>query len=229
MLQNLIHACLAGGSPTDPKTRQRCGSIAGKVGIGANALLFLGKLGAGLFTGSVAMVADAVNNLADAAGSIVTLVGFHLAGKQADADHPFGHGRMEYVAGLIVSMAILLMGFELAKTSLSALFQPAAAVVSPLAAGLLLGAIGVKFFLYRFNKALGKAIGSAAMEATAADSLSDCVATTAVGAAVGINATPTPAAIIISFSVSVGIGLLFGYMPASRAANLNPIDALRSE
>lgn len=180
MLQNLIHACLAGGSPTDPKTRQRCGSIAGKVGIGANALLFLGKLGAGLFTGSVAMVADAVNNLADAAGSIVTLVGFRLAGKQADADHPFGHGRMEYVAGLIVSMAILLMGFELAKTSLSALFQPAAAVFSPLAAGLLLGAIGVKFFLYRFNKALGKAIGSAAMEATAADSLSDCAATGAV-------------------------------------------------
>ena len=180
MIQSLISRYLGDGSPTHPKARQRAGRLSGRVGIGANVLLFAVKLLSGLFTGSVSMVADAVNNLSDAAGSVVTLIGFHLAGQEADADHPFGHGRMEYVSGLIVAMAILLMGFELFKSSLSALFSPEPTIFSPLVCMILLCSIGLKLFLWRFNLALGRAIGSAAMEATAADSLSDCAATGAV-------------------------------------------------
>ena len=180
MIQALINFCLRGGDPARPEVRQRCGALAGRVGIGANAALFALKLLCGWFTGSVAMVADAVNNLSDAAGSVVTLIGFRLAGQEADADHPFGHGRMEYISGFLVSVAILLMGFELLKSSVQSLFEPVSTLFSPLVCALLLCAIGVKLFLWRFNAALGRVIGSAAMEATAADSLSDCAATAAV-------------------------------------------------
>ena len=180
MMQGIIQYCLAGGDPRRSEIRSRCGTLAGKVGIGANLLLFAAKLLSGLFTNSVAMVADAVNNLSDAAGSLVTLFGFRLAGQQADADHPFGHGRMEYVSGLVVSMAILLMGFELVKSSVSALFSPGTPLFSLPVCAILLGTIAVKLLMWRFNLELGRAISSAAMEATAADSLSDCAATAAV-------------------------------------------------
>ena len=180
MIQALINFCLRGGDPARPEVRQRCGALAGRVGIGANVLLFMLKILCGWFTGSVAMAADAVNNLSDAAGSVVTLIGFRLAGQEADADHPFGHGRMEYISGFLVSVAILLMGFELLKSSVQSLFEPVSTLFSPLVCALLLCAIGVKLFLWRFNAALGRAIGSASMEATAADSLSDCAATAAV-------------------------------------------------
>lgn len=180
MIQSLIDLTLRGSDPARPEVRQRCGALAGRVGIGANVLLFLLKFLCGVFTGSVAMVADAVNNLSDAAGSVVTLIGFRLAGQEADADHPFGHGRMEYISGFLVSVAILLMGFELLKSSVQSLFEPKAAVFSPLVCLLLLCAIGVKLFLWQFNARLGAVIGSAAMAATAADSLSDCAATAAV-------------------------------------------------
>ena len=96
----LIRACLGGGAPQAPATRLRCGTISGAAGIFLNVLLFLGKVIAGTLTSSVAMVADAVNNLSDAATSVVTLIGFRLAGQEADEDHPFGHGRVEYIAGL---------------------------------------------------------------------------------------------------------------------------------
>ena len=180
MIQPLIRYCLRGGDPTYPETRTRCGALAGRVGIGANVFLFVLKLLCGLFAGSVSMVADAVNNLSDAAGSLVTLIGFKLAAQAADADHPFGHGRMEYISGFLVSVAILLMGFELLKSSVQALFAPAHTTFSPMIAILLLLAIGVKLMLWQFNRKLGKLIDSAAMEATAADSLSDCAATGAV-------------------------------------------------
>jgi cation diffusion facilitator family transporter len=180
MVQPLIRYCLRDGDPTFPEVRTRCGTLAGRVGICANVFLFALKLLCGLFAGSVSMVADAVNNLCDAAGSLVTLIGFKLAGQAADADHPFGHGRMEYISGFLVSVAILLMGFELLKSSVQALFAPAHTTFSPMIAMLLLLAIGVKLMLWQFNRKLGKLIDSAAMEATAADSLSDCAATGAV-------------------------------------------------
>ena len=163
MIQPLIRYWLRGGDPTYPETRTRCGALAGRVGIGANVFLFVLKLLCGLFAASVSMVADAVNNLSDAAGSLVTLIGFKLAAQAADADHPFGHGRMEYISGFLVSVAILLMGFELLKSSVQALFTPAQTTFSPLIAVLLLLAIGVKIFLWQFNRRLGKTIGSAAM------------------------------------------------------------------
>ena len=173
----LIRACLGGGAPQAPATRLRCGTISGAAGIFLNVLLFLGKVIAGTLTSSVAMVADAVNNLSDAATSVVTLIGFRLAGQEADEDHPFGHGRVEYIAGLIVAMAILLMGLEVGRSALESLFGQSETQFSPVALVILAAAILVKFWMYWFNRGLGRAIDSAAMEATAADSLSDCLST----------------------------------------------------
>ena len=173
----LIRFCLGGGDPRNPHTRRRCGTIAGGVGVGVNALLCLGKIGGGLLTHSVAMVADGVNNLSDAATSVVTLVGFRLAGQEADADHPFGHGRIEYVTGLVVALAILLMGIEVGRSALGSLLEPTAVQATPLSLAILIAAMAAKLWLFFFNRALGRAIGSQAMEATAADSLSDVAST----------------------------------------------------
>lgn len=164
-------------APDDPEVRRRCGSLSGGVGIGLNLLLSLGKLLSGLLTGSVAMVADGLNNLSDAATSVVTLVGFHLAGQKADREHPFGHGRMEYVTGLIVALAVLLMGFEVGRSAVEQIFAPEEVAFSPAACGVLLASILIKLWMFLFNRRLGKYIDSAALEATAADSLSDTLST----------------------------------------------------
>ena len=183
MIQALIRRWLAGRDPGAPEVRQKCGTYAGVVGILLNALLCLGKLAAGALTGSVAMIADAFNNLSDAASSLITLIGFRLAGQAADEEHPFGHGRMEYLAGLIVSIAILLMGLELGKSSVEKLLHPEELNFSWLAVAILAASVLVKLWMHRFNRALGKAISSQTMEATAADSLSDSAATAVVLAA----------------------------------------------
>ena len=167
----------SGADPGDPQVRQRCGSVSGGVGIVLNALLFLGKLLSGLATGSIAVVADAFNNLSDAASSVITLVGFRLAGQDADQEHPFGHGRMEYLTGLVVALAILLMGVEIGKSSLEKIFSPEVTTFSWMAVVILFLSILVKLWMFFFNRTLGRRIGSAAMEATAADSLSDSVST----------------------------------------------------
>ena len=167
----------SGADPGDPQVRQRCGSVSGGVGIALNALLFLGKLLSGLATGSIAVVADAFNNLSDAASSVITLVGFRLAGQDADQEHPFGHGRMEYLTGLVVALAILLMGVEIGKSSLEKIFSPEVTTFSWMAVVILFLSILVKLWMFFFNRTLGRRIGSAAMEATAADSLSDSVST----------------------------------------------------
>ena len=160
--------------------RQRCGTLSGMVGIILNLLLFAGKLLAGALTASIAVIADAFNNLSDAGTSIVTLVGFRLAGQEADREHPFGHGRMEYLAGLLVSLAILLVGFELGKSSLEKIFYPEQVSFSWLSTGILAAAVVVKLWLYLLNRELSRRIDSAAMSATASDSLADAVATTLV-------------------------------------------------
>ena len=164
----------------DGAVRRAWGALCGFVGIALNLLLFAGKLAAGTLSGSIAVTADAFNNLSDAGSSVVTLLGFRLAGKKPDSDHPFGHGRMEYVSGLVVAGLILLMGAELAKTSVDKIAHPEAVTFSWLAAAILLVSIAVKLYMYMYNKAVGKKIGSAAMAATAADSLSDTAATAAV-------------------------------------------------
>ena len=153
------------------------------MGILLNTLLCLGKLGAGLLTGSIAVVADGLNNLSDAASSVITLIGFRLAGQAADEEHPFGHGRIEYLSGLLVAMAILLMGFELGRSSLEKLLHPEELSFSWLAVAILAVSIGMKLWMFRFNRVLGEAISSQAMKATAADSLSDAAATAVVLAA----------------------------------------------
>lgn len=162
------------------EVRRAWGSLCGFMGIALNLLLFAGKLASGALSGSIAVTADAFNNLSDAGSSVVTLLGFRLAGKKPDADHPFGHGRMEYVSGLAVAGLILLMGAELAKSSVEKILRPEAVSFSWLAAAILLVSIGVKVYMYLYNKAVGKKIRSAAMAATASDSLSDTAATAAV-------------------------------------------------
>ena len=164
----------------DPAVRRGYGVLCGCVGVGLNVLLFLGKLLAGLLSGSIAIVADAFNNLSDAGSSVVTLLGFKLAAQAPDQDHPFGHGRLEYISGLVVSMVILLMGVELAKTSVDKILHPEPVEFSAIAAVILAASIAVKLYMAWYNRGIGKKIGSAAMGATAIDSLSDCLATGAV-------------------------------------------------
>ena len=172
---------------TDPAVRERYGILSGAVGIALNLLLSAGKLFAGLMTGSISITADAFNNLSDAGSSVVTLVGFKLAGQKADDGHPFGHGRMEYLAGLLVSLMILLVGVELGRSSIGKILHPEAVDFSLVSTGILAASILVKLWMGQFNRGLGRKIGSAAMAATAADSISDAVATAAVLAGTLVN------------------------------------------
>lgn len=163
-----------------PDVRVKYGVLCGSVGIFFNILLFAGKLIAGTITKSIGITADAFNNLSDAGSSVITLVGFRLSGAKADKEHPFGHGRYEYIAGLIVSMAILVMGFELAKTSVDKIIHPEPVVFSFLALGVLIVSILTKLYMFFYNRGIGKKIDSAAMRATAMDSFSDVAATSVV-------------------------------------------------
>ena len=165
---------------TDPAVRRAYGVLCGCVGIGLNLLLFAGKFLAGLLSGSIAVTADAFNNLSDAGSSVVTLLGFKLAAQAPDKSHPFGHGRLEYVSGLVVSMVIILMGVELGKGSLEKILRPQPVDFSVLAAAILAASIAVKLYMAFCNRTVGRRISSAAMAATAADSLSDSLATGAV-------------------------------------------------
>ena len=164
----------------DKAVRERYGVLSGVTGIILNLLLFAGKLIAGLLAGAISVTADAFNNLSDAASSVVTLVGFRLAGQKADADHPFGHGRIEYLAGLIVSLLILLVGVELGKSSIEKIIHPEDTQLSILTAGILVVSILVKLWMGWFNGSLAGRIKSEALRATATDSRSDAVATAAV-------------------------------------------------
>ena len=165
---------------SDPGVRAKIGSMSGAVGICCNVLLFGFKLLAALLSGSVSIMADALNNLSDASGSIVTLVGFRLADRPADDKHPFGHARFEYLSGLAVSVLIILIGFELAKSSLDKILHPAAVEFTWVTAVVLIASVGVKSWMFLFNRSLGNRIHSASLHATAADSRNDCIATSAV-------------------------------------------------
>lgn len=164
----------------EPSVRQAYGVLSGAVGIGLNILLFFGKWLAGTISGSIAITADAFNNLSDAGSSIITLIGFRLSGQEPDPEHPFGHGRMEYISGLLVSVAILVMGFELIGSSIGKLRSPEPIESSALVFGILIASILVKLYMFFYNHSLSKKIESAAMKATSVDSLSDTAATTLV-------------------------------------------------
>lgn len=165
------------------KIRQEYGMLCGITGIILNIFLFAGKFMAGTISNSIAITADAINNLSDAGSSVVTLIGFKLAGAKPDPEHPFGHGRIEYVSGLVVAAAILLMAYELVRDSISKIIHPEETEFSTLIVVILVVSILVKIYMYSYNNSIGKKIDSAAMRATAMDSLSDTCATAVVLAA----------------------------------------------
>jgi len=167
-------------NPETEAGRKAYGTLCSIVGIVLNILLFAGKYLAGVLSGSVAITADAFNNLSDAGSSFITLVGFVFAGKEPDLDHPFGHGRFEYISGFVVSMAILLMGFELLKSSIGKVIAPEPVETGIVSMVILIVSIVVKVYMAIYNRNVGKKIGSAAMAATAKDSLSDSLATSVV-------------------------------------------------
>ena len=160
--------------------RSSYGKLAGAVGIFCNVLLFGAKLLIGTVSGSVSITADAVNNLSDASSSVVTLLGFKLAEKPADQDHPYGHARIEYLSGLIVAAMILVIGVELVKTSIGKILHPQAVEFSAALAAILLLSILLKLWMAHFNRTLGRRIGSETLIATAADSRNDVISTAAV-------------------------------------------------
>lgn len=163
------------------KQREAYGMLCGVIGILFNVLLFIGKFLAGTLSNSIAITADAFNNLSDAGSSIVTLLGFKLAGAKPDTEHPFGHGRIEYVSGLVVAAAILLMGYELVRDSIGKIMHPEETEFTLLVAVILIASILVKLYMAYYNRAIGKKLDSAAMKAVATDSLSDTAATTFLG------------------------------------------------
>lgn len=166
--------------PEDPQVRIAYGKMAGMVGITVNVLLFLGKLIAGLFSGSLAILADAVNNLSDAGSSVMTMLGFRLSERPADQEHPFGHARMEYLSGLVVAIMILLVGVELVQQSFGKMMHPAPVVWMRAVAAVLAVSIAVKVGLMIFYHKIGKRISSETLHACAMDSRNDALSTAAV-------------------------------------------------
>lgn len=199
-------------SDSEEKKRRVYGTLGAVVGIFLNICLFVGKYLAGFLSGSIAIMADAFNNLSDAGSSFISLIGFVFSGKKPDLDHPFGHGRIEYLAGLGVSFLILLMGVELAKNSVQKILHPVSVQISMLSIAVLSASILVKLYMAYYNHAIGKKIRSATMAATATDSLSDAAATTVVLLAMlflavtGINIDGYCGILVAVFILAAGIG-----------------------
>lgn len=187
---------------SDEKVRLSYGMLSSVTGIFCNIFLFVLKLGFGVFMHSISIISDAFNNLSDCLSSMVTLFGYRLAAKPADREHPFGHGRMEYIASLIVSILILLFGFELLRTSIKSLFDPQETRFSWYMVGILAASIGVKLWLARMNTYLGKMLHNTAMLAVAQDSRNDMLTT--IGALAGLVFSRYSA---FPFDAAVGIVL----------------------
>lgn len=201
--------------------RRSYGVMAGVVGIVCNVILFTAKLITGILSGAISITADAVNNLSDAGSSIITLVGFKMAGKRADRQHPYGHGRIEYITGLLVSLTIMLVGVELLKTSFDKAVDPDNVGFSLISIAVLAGSVLVKLWMAFFNRKLGKKLNSSALKATSLDSLSDCITTTAViigaviGLATGINLDAYLGMFVACFIIFTGF--------KSASESLNPL------
>lgn len=165
---------------SEQQVRKAYGTLCSVLGIFLNVCLFAGKYAAGFISGSIAIMADAFNNLSDAGSSFITLIGFVFAGKKPDSDHPFGHGRIEYLSGLGVAFLIMLMGVELGKSSLQKILHPEKVELTAISVGILIVSIFVKLYMAYYNHKVGKKISSNAMKATATDSMSDAVSTTVV-------------------------------------------------
>lgn len=181
MTELLIKLFIKDGKNTaDPIVRDRYGSLGSFTGIACNFILFIIKFSLGLVSASVSIMADAFNNLTDIGSSVITLIGFKLAKKPADPDHPFGHGRIEYMSAFLVAMLIMLVGFELLKTSFAKIFEPTALTLEFITIIGLIVSIFIKFWMFLFNRKLSKKINSLSLKATAQDSLNDCISTFAV-------------------------------------------------
>lgn len=161
----------------DTKVRRAYGMLCSILGIFLNVLLFIFKYIAGYLSGSISIIADAFNNLSDAGSSLITLIGFKFAGMKEDEEHPFGHGRIEYISGFIVSIVVILMGIELGKSSIGKIINPEKVESSLLTIVILIISVCVKLYMTVYNKRIGKKIESTAMKATSLDSLSDSIAT----------------------------------------------------
>lgn len=211
MTKLLIRLFIRDNDTKSEHTRRKYGYLGSFTGIVLNILLFAGKITAGLVVSSVSIMADAFNNLSDAGSSVITFVGFKFAGRPADREHPFGHGRMEYISGLVISFIIMMMGFELAKSSVSKIIHPEEPEMSGLAFGILIASIAVKLWMFFFNRKLSRIIGSQTLKAAALDSLSDSVATCAViismllSAAAGINTDGVAGLLVSLFILYTGI------------------------
>lgn len=178
MISLLIHTFVKDSDNlNDARVRIRYGKFASIVGMICNIILFAGKLSVGVLSGSIAIVSDSFNNLSDAATCFINLFGFFLSGKPADKDHPFGHGRIEYITGLIMSFLIVLIGFEFLRTSIDRIIHPTVLTFSPVMAGVLLGSILVKAWMYFFYVRVGKRISSQTIIAASVDSYSDIAIT----------------------------------------------------
>lgn len=168
------------GDTEDPAVRRAYGTVSGIVGVVLNVLLFAVKYFAGAISGSIAVISDAFNNLSDAGSSVITLLGFKLSGAKPDREHPYGHGRMEYISGFVVSLLILLMGLELGKASIEKIIHPETVEHGTVSLIILSVAIAVKLYMFIYNRRIAKKIKSQAVMATAIDSISDAAATAAV-------------------------------------------------
>ncbi|MBQ2687028.1 MAG: cation transporter [Clostridia bacterium] len=181
MISILGRIFLKNKSKESAEGRRAWGALCSIAGIALNILLFLGKLLAGTFAGSIAITADAFNNLSDAGSSLITLIGFRFAGKKPDPEHPFGHGRFEYISGLLVSVIIIVVGVELMTSSISKIINPEPIGENWVLSAIILGAsILVKLYMFFYNRTVGKQINSAGMKATAMDCISDSIATAVV-------------------------------------------------
>lgn len=196
------------------ETREKSGILSGTVGIICNLILSIGKFIAGTMTGSIAISADAFNNLSDAISSIVTLVCFRTSNSPADREHPFGHGRIEYISGLIVSIAIIFMGIEFVKSSVEKIFEPEPVTTGILPVAILMVSLIIKLWMGRFNNKIGNMIGSAAIKAAGFDSISDAVVTIAIlfGMVIthvtGIYIDPYSGIIVAIFVIATGFKMI---------------------
>ena len=166
--------------PADPAVRAKCGRNAGILGIVLNTLLAAGKIAVGAISGAISVTADGLNNLTDCGSNVVSVIGFKMSEKPADKEHPFGHRRAESVASLLIAVIILVVAVELVVQSVEKIFSPSDTDFSWILIGVLIASVLVKLFMFFFNRSLGKALSSETLKATAADSISDVIATAAV-------------------------------------------------
>ncbi len=218
MTSLLIKLFIKSSDTTSAKARTAYGNLGSGVGIASNILLCLIKILTGVFTGSISIIADGLNNLGDMGSSVITLIGFKLASKPADRDHPFGHGRMEYMSAFIVSALILLVGFELltssAKTLISGEPSPAFSYISII---VLTVSILIKLWLYFFNRKIGKIIDSSALAATARDCLNDCISTGAILLAAVITLiVPVPFNLDAVMAIGVALFILWSGLSSAK-------------